>query len=530
MRRLLREEDGLALALALGVTVVLGIATTSMIMYTTSSQRNAQRDSADLVARTYAEAGLNTAYAIIFHANTTSGLNPTAANMLGCNGYSGPTDTSGPSNCAAPVRQLACIVAGCTAGSPGSVSYYGFFSGTNPASYLGLTVPASTWLIVSTGYDRNANGLTVGKTAMAEVTISPLSSGAVASVWNHVFITSPLVANQCQLDFSGNNMTVNVPVYVIGNMCLGNSVITESGQPVDVQVGGKLYLTGGSVGASSASKITSGVVVGGCTTVSISAATSPCDNGTFHWWVTTPDTFVAQAAPSLTSTDIASDYASFDPGPAHPCAVGNNPYAPLPSTTFDTNSVYDVSAATFTLTPSTSYACISQSGSSVGQLVWNASTRQLTINGSVFIDGSVIISQALTYSGTGIIEAAGTITFNGNGTTVCAVASCVATNWQGTSGNNQMLTLAALASNTTAITFTNNAQSFQGSLWTQPSSAMTFVKNGVTVQGPMSIGKFDSSFNNAALQPLPVIKNMPAGAPVPPNTSASVGPLVIVGQ
>jgi hypothetical protein len=303
---------------------------------------------------------------------------------------------------------------------------------------------------------------------------------------------------------------------------------------VDVQVGGKLYLTGGSVGLSSTSKVTSGVVVGGCTTVSISSATSPCDNGSYRWWVTTTDTFIPQAAPSLTTAEIASDYSTFDPGPAHPCKTGNNPNAPLASTVFDTNTAYDRSAATFTLTPSSgytsgSYSCVSQNGSTVGQLLWNNSTKQLTINGSVFIDGNLLITQSLTYTGTGIIEVAGTITFSGNSTQVCAVTSCIAANWQGSSGNNQMLTLASLASNTTAITFQDNAQSFQGSLWTQPSAAMTFVKNGVTVQGPMSIGTFDSSFNNATLLPLPTIKNMPTGAPVPPNTSAAVGPLVIAG-
>jgi hypothetical protein len=44
----------------------------------------------------------------------------------------------------------------------------------------------------------------------------------------------------------------------------------------------------------------------------------------------------------------------------------------------------------------------------------------------------------------------------------------------------------------------------------------------------MSIGKFDATFNNAALQPLPVIKNMPIGAPVPPNTGATLGTLTFL--
>src|SRR5207237_556641 len=84
----------------------------------------------------------------------------------------------------------------------------------------------------------------------------------------------------------------------------------------------------------------------------------------------------------------------------------------------------------------------------------------------------------------------------------CAANPCnTATNaWQGTSGNNSMLTLVSLvASNASAIQFTDNSQTFQGSLWTQPSSGLHFVKNGVTVEGPMSLGSFDASFNNVPL-------------------------------
>jgi hypothetical protein len=42
------------------------------------------------------------------------------------------------------------------------------------------------------------------------------------------------------------------------------------------------------------------------------------------------------------------------------------------------------------------------------------------------------------------------------------------------------------------------------------------------VEGPISIGSFDATFNNASFKPLPVIKNMPTGAPLPPNTSVTI--------
>jgi hypothetical protein len=89
-----------------------------------------------------------------------------------------------------------------------------------------------------------------------------------------------------------------------------------------------------------------------------------------------------------------------------------------------------------------------------------------------------------------------------------------------------MLTFASLIPSSIAVTFQDNHQIFQGAMWTQPSSSVSFVFNGDNVQGPISIGSIDATKNSANFQPLPVIQNMPTGAPVPPNTSASVGPLV----
>jgi len=131
-----------------------------------------------------------------------------------------------------------------------------------------------------------------------------------------------------------------------------------------------------------------------------------------------------------------------------------------------------------------------------------------------------------TYTGTGIIEVAGTITFKNTGTTLCATNPCDFSSWQGVSGNTSMLTLATLIPNrTTAVNFTGNSETFQGSLWTQPSSQLTFGGNTETVEGPISIGSFGSGFNNASFKPLPVIKNMPVGRPIDPKAKARPGEL-----
>jgi Tfp pilus assembly protein PilX len=525
----LRQEDGIALVMALGITVVLIIFVTSMISYTSSNSRAARLSTSDLMARQYADAGLNAAYSMIVNQKATVGGNPAAANMLGCNGVAGAADVNGPSNCTSPAAKIICVAAaaGCVVGAAGSAALYGYYSGTNPTVFNGVSVAASTWLLISSGYARNPQGTSVIKTTTATVTISPLNAGAVAAVWNHMFITSPLTSG-CSVDFGGNNMTITDPLYVIGNMCISgqNTTVQEtSGQPIDLMVGGKLVLngSGSKVGTDSTHPITSGVIAGGCTIISVAMATTACDSGSYSYWVGAKDTFIPQQAPEMLAVDITTDYNNSDPGPKHPCTAGG-----LAASTFDNDTTQNGTNASFELLPSSSYTCVSVSPGT-GVMSWNNTTKMLTINGNVFLDGNLTIGQSGTYTGSGVIEAAGTIMINGNATVFCATFPCnTAVNaWQGTSGFNSMLTLVALKSNTTAITFTNNSQTFQGSLWTQPSSTMTFVKNGVTVEGPISVGSFDASFNNAVFKPLPVIKNMPVGAPIPPNTGATIGSMTI---
>jgi len=539
--RRLAEERGFALVIALGVLLVLTIGGTSMIGYTTSNLRSADTSSDRLGAQKYAEAGVNVAYSLLSQTLST-GANASAANLLGCAGATGPTDIKGPSNCAAPSPRVFCLggASGCTAGAAQTVSVYGYFSGTSGGSYMGATVSPSTWLIVARGYAWNpATGRVISQATRAQVTVKSLGAGDVAAVWNHVFITAPLQPSACALSLAGNSTIITVPLYVTGNMCLGSNgsgtVVEETTQPIDVQVGGKLIMIGGStIGADAQHPITSGVVVGGCSTVSVSSPTTPC---ALNYWVRNPETFVVNDAPSFNQTQMANAYATFDPGPKHPCAVGNNPNPPFAASVFDNDTALNLStepnatAPSVELTPNFSYSCISQSGASVGQLSWDNTTKRLTINGSIFFDGNLTISQSGTYAGSAAIDAAGTITFNGNNLSLCATSPCDTSSnaWQGSSGNNSMLTLVALAAGTRAIVFQDNAQTFQGSLWTQPSSAIAFVKNSGVMEGPISVGSIDSVFNNVTFIPLPLIKNMPVGAPLPPNSSAMLSGVSYTG-
>jgi type II secretory pathway component PulK len=99
MTRRIRNEDGIALVMALGITVVLIIFVTGMISLTSSGGRAAQLSAGDVQARQYSDAGLNSAYSMLNYQLTATNGNPAAANLLGCNGATGASDTNGPSNC-----------------------------------------------------------------------------------------------------------------------------------------------------------------------------------------------------------------------------------------------------------------------------------------------------------------------------------------------------------------------------------------------------------------------------------------------
>jgi hypothetical protein len=365
---------------------------------------------------------------------------------------------------------------------------------------------------------------------------------------------------------------LDMPVYTIGNLCFtGNSAgiqQTAGGQAVDVQVGGALFYGGnGDFIGTSTTPITSGAVQKGCPTslASFQAETgAACTNGSnpsYH--VSSVGTFVAQNDPELTDTQIEQDYTNFDPGPRHPCMTGTNP-SPLTTSQLDfsigasegttgnlpNDSGSGSAGGVFDLTPSSSYACISSSGIGTGYLVWNngssslavknsSNTTLLTvpaktlyINGAIYVDAPVQISQSMTYSGVGVVMSSGDINLPTNSATICAVnTSCTFSNWQGNSGNNSMLTLATVhRSSATAINWTGQGITWQGSLWCPTSSTFYLTGQGnPSIQGPFSCGAMNINGNSFSFQPLPVIKNMPVGAPVPPNVSATISALNVIG-
>ena len=206
----LQDESGFALVVALGVTIVMTIFVVSVISYTTSNQRSAQLSSDDVQAVHYAEGALNGAFSILNHVNT-NGTNATSPNLLGCAvGYSSP----GISDCSNPTpKPSASPPTSCAAGTDGSGTVYGFFSGTNPQtlqrhlrSRLDLAAVRNR-LCAQPEHKRRRRQAGDGAGQDQPAVPDP---AAVASVWNHVFVTAP-ASSGCSLSFGGNSVTITTP-------------------------------------------------------------------------------------------------------------------------------------------------------------------------------------------------------------------------------------------------------------------------------------------------------------------------------
>lgn len=552
MKRRLRrigQERGFALVLALATTVVLGISVTSVIVYTTSNQRTSNLARTRVSARDLAEAGINNALSIVSKAN----------------GFDTHTLHAQPpaADCANPPLPPSGIALGNTC-SPlsnsydgGSVSYYGSYNSST-----------QVWTIVSTGSVRNAfasQNSTRTITALAHVRAVPSQDNDVTA-WNYVFAKAVASPAACDVTID-NSVALNVSLYVEGNLCFKNTgqlAETNASDPVNLEVRGKVvYLSGASKGIGEkgppiSAQVTTAKIGGGCTTTSVGNTAHTCAPPGDWFYVKAggySTTAPAISAPVLTNADYTSWYNAASPGPANPCS---NPGpsgigARLANTTWDNDTTAlngagsNGSAASFNLTPGTSYSChtVDAYGHVVGALDWNASTKVLSIRGVIYIDGSVYISNGSTnvyrgvdstgahpagsggsdgLGGQATLYISGSFTMSNGGTALCgwdtvndAAATtggnCDFSKW---TPNTSMLIVAAHGSPTSA-SFANGAW-YQGGLF---GLANIDVGNSSQLEGPVITNTLTLG-NSSTLKPLPIITDLPIGAPGNPNSKATV--------
>ena len=219
--RRLRGERGFALIIAIGATIVLGIAVTSLIAYTTTNERTARMSKSRITARTLAEAGLNNAISIINNTDTPlyTGLLPSTTKSYdeGTATWSGTLDDAQP-NTYCP-NHLAC------------------------------------WLLTATGRVNRSptGGANRTWTLTARVPIDPVyAQNLVNDVYDYVFVYGTGATNGCDFQ-NANNTTFDSPLYVQGNLCISNSTSITN----ELHVWGRASIvTPASIGQKNGSTIT----------------------------------------------------------------------------------------------------------------------------------------------------------------------------------------------------------------------------------------------------------------------------------
>jgi len=551
LRRLCGEERGFALVLALAVTVVFSMTVITVIESATSNSRSSDQSKGRVSAYSLAEAGINNAASILSKSNSFD------SHLLHPQGSYQPGDCASP-----PPNPSSATPLGNTC-SP----YTWDYDGGTTTMWGWLDSATQDWHITSIGQVRNAFAATPTTrtlTATVHVRVAPSQDNYVTA-WNYVFLrdTTPGICNMTLQ----NSATVNISLYIEGNLCFENtSAVAENDvaddvpQDVNLEVRGRIVWNNGSskgvgdtvISSPANGAVTTAKIGGGCAT-SLTGATHTCATPGDYFYVQAggySTTAPAIASPVLTDTDFTNYYNSAYIRPGDPCDnPGPDGGNRLANSTFDNDTIPlngaggNGSAATFNLTPTSSYTCraTDSSGRVLGELDWDNSSKILTIRGTIYIDGSLTITQAGVYRGVNsfgnhpsgdlsgydgiggqaVIYASGGLTMSntaqmcGWNTLADAAAktsgNCDFSLW---TPNTSMLMLVTHKSGAGAVTLSQSAQ-FQGAIYAVGDVSTA---NSVEVHGPMLTNSITIA-NSVKLRPLPFLTDLPVGAPGNPNTS-----------
>ena len=481
----LRNERAQGLVVALLVMLLISIMLVAILSFATANQRTSAYSKSAQVATTLADAGINNATSVLAAAAVPGNANNTKL-IPDKNGNSTLLPT--------------------TEATANSSSYSG---GT--VKWWGSVNQNWVWTLRSKATVANPtgpSGSAIVKTASAQVQVNgPPSVSYQVAVWNTIYSPFGPTANTCDTSI-GQGISIDVPLYVGGNLCMGqNAVATKP-----VYVGGFLSFQNkqGHIGSNNAT--VNSAHVGSYCQVSVSAQVNPCksepvggSNPNTNIWVTgapnnltgVASDFVNVAAPTIcwgpstcTGDPAGGWYTVSSPGPLHPCTTSSGT-----TPTFDTDTTMNNSVLTaFNLTPATSYTC----KTAQGELSWNATTRVLTVAGTIFIDGNVTMTTSgnttVTYTGWGsngnctntadcqaVLFASGDISIDSE--KLCAAVSGSNCDWNNWDPNKKILIFAS--NGPTGITVGPSQTSFQGGLY-----ATNTVSSGqqATTEGPLVSG------------------------------------------
>jgi type II secretory pathway pseudopilin PulG len=489
LRQLLKRQDGITLIMAIGILGVLSLSGVTLIYYSSTNARSAQYSVQNGSAYDLAEAGIDEMMAVLSKP-TNNALMPDLLPET-THDYDGGTVT---------------------------------WSGT-------LDQLTQTWSVTSTGrFDNPTPGASdVTRTLSAKIPVTPtLTQPLNNPAWNYIYATG--TGQPCDMTVS-NNVTGSSRLYVQGNLCLMNNVaVTQT----SLLVHGNLDLSNNAqVGAGTSMSTRVETYVGGSCRYGGGSWATPCtgnqDSRRIYSKMNPPSYSVGvnSAVPVIAAptADVAAWYENSIPGPSLDCSTENGARSGTPPT-WDNDGVRNNSVPVFNLTPSSSYTCrVGPAATPTGELSWNATTKVLTVYGTMFIDGSVKLTNGAlnSYNGQATIYLSGTA-YMSNNTKLCGGTSGSNCDFASWNPNTEMLTFVAGGSGGLAGTgngiLVDNSSQFQGGLFS--SYAVRF-SNNARSDGPI-VGSTMIFDNNVTNDQFDTITTVPVGMPGNPAVYAQPNP------
>jgi hypothetical protein len=420
MRRL-KDESGIALVMAVGILAALMVMGATVVYYAGSNARSAEHSADDGKAVNLAEAGMNYARAVLW-----ADTDPTAPTSFS----GGPLTLEG-----------------------GTVTYSG--------SYDTVT---KVWTLSGTGSYTNPTGgsAPVSRSVSSQVLVA-VTPGLDAA-WGYLFADT----SSCTL--LENNLTIDAPIYVRGDLCMKNSAMVTGDL---VQVRGQVQIENQASIGTAAAPVPQVRVGGGCRYPWSGSYVTPCGSSQKVY-----RTIFSSTVPDLQkpAVDLASWYQNAKPGPMSPtCTTGSFPGI------FDNNSTLDRSNGTQYLFPTSAYDCQVKDagGNLLGRIAYTpGDPGTFIVDGVIFFDGKIELqgNRDVVYQGRGSIYATDVIKIQ-NFVRLCAVAACDTT-WN---PDQNLLLFVAGATADDGFIIDNNT-TFQGATYVVNDFLQ---ENSVIVCGPV---------------------------------------------
>ncbi len=413
-------ERGVALVLALLVVSALSVTAAGLALLVTSNEHAFGRDRQEERAFNVAEAGISNAVAKLSQLNSAS------------------------------------YPQGATVSSGGTYSVGGAsYSWTATKTLDG--VASDTWTITATGTQGPVTRPVSVQVTASKTNVTKPASGAWAA---GIFVGNPSGCTDV-----GGSAAITLSVYVLGDLCMNGNAVNSILEPsssgpksVDLYVKGNLYVGNNPTVGTTARRIRSATIVGGCF---LKGVAKICNNppgnpgNASHVYADTYSNVPLTI--SKPYADAVGTYAKGD---------WKNPVCSTGSFTFDNDTTRNTSVGDFTMMTGSSYNCTVYkaglphvSGNELGTLAWNAATKQLTISGVIYVDGNLKFNGGDngTYSGFGALWVNGTVSTNGN-SALCGPPSTLGAS-QGTCSGTWDGSVAAMT--ITAVNANNSSPGWQ---------------------------------------------------------------------